>query len=55
MAESPQVRSLDDERQILASETEPSFNERAAEFRALLARRKHTHSEVLLREGRDER
>ena len=42
-------------RQALASETEPSFEELAAEFRALMSGRKHTPSEVLLREGRDER
>jgi plasmid stability protein len=40
-------------RQALASE--PSFEELAAEFRALTSGRKHTPSEVLLREGRDER
>lgn len=42
-------------RQALAGEGEPSFEELAAELRALTADRHHTPSEVLLREGRDER
>lgn len=41
-------------RQALASDAEPSFDELAAEIRALTAGRRHTPSEVLLREGRDE-
>ena len=42
-------------RQALAGEDEPSFETLAAEFRMLTSRRKQTPSEVLLREGRDER
>lgn len=42
-------------RQALSSETEPGFDELAAELRKLTSRRKQTPSEVLLREGRDER
>jgi len=42
-------------RQALAVEVEPSFDELAAELRQLTKRRKHTLSEQLLREGRDER
>jgi len=42
-------------RQALAAEIEPSFESLAAELRKLTRRRKHTPSEVLLREGRDER
>jgi plasmid stability protein len=42
-------------RQALAAETEPSFDDLAAEFRALTAGRRHTPAEVLQREGRDER
>lgn len=42
-------------RQALSSESEPSFWELAAELRKLTAGRKHTPSEVLQREGRDER
>jgi plasmid stability protein len=42
-------------RQALAAEIEPSFEELAAELRALTKRRKQTPSEMLLREGRDER
>jgi antitoxin FitA len=42
-------------RQALSSEVEPSFQELAAELRALTVGRQHTASEVLLREGRDER
>jgi plasmid stability protein len=42
-------------RQALASEIEPSFDTLAAELRRLTSGRKHTPSEVLLREGRKER
>jgi plasmid stability protein len=42
-------------RQALADEQEPSFDTLAAELRQLTRRRKATPSEVLLREGRDER
>jgi plasmid stability protein len=42
-------------RQALAEEAEPSFETLAAELRKLTGRRKQTPSEVLLREGRDER
>jgi antitoxin FitA len=42
-------------RQALADELEPSFDKLAAELRKLTRRRKQTPSEVLLREGRDER
>jgi len=42
-------------RHALATETETSFDELAAEFRALTAGRKHTPVDVLLRESRDER
>lgn len=42
-------------RQALAAEAEPSFDDLAAEFRAMTASRRHTPAEVLLREGRDER
>jgi len=42
-------------RQALASEEEPSFDKLAAELRKLTKRRKQTRSEVLLREGREER
>jgi plasmid stability protein len=42
-------------RQALADEEEPSFDTLAAELRKLTRRRKQTPSEVLLREGRDER
>lgn len=42
-------------RQALAGEDEPSFEALAAELRKLTRRRKQTPSEVLLREGRDER
>lgn len=42
-------------RQALASETEPSFDDLAAELRKLTAERTQTPSEQLLREGRDER
>jgi plasmid stability protein len=42
-------------RQALATEAEPSFEDLAAQLRALTAGRAHTPSEALLREGRDER
>lgn len=42
-------------RQALSSEVEPSFEELAANLRALTNRRRQTPSEALLREGRDER
>ncbi|MEO5765690.1 MAG: hypothetical protein ABIR52_10305 [Casimicrobiaceae bacterium] len=42
-------------RQALAADVAPSFDSLAAELRALTKARKHTPSELLLREGRDER
>lgn len=42
-------------RQALAAEIEPSFDTLAAELRKLIGRRKQTPSEILQREGRDER
>jgi Plasmid stability protein len=42
-------------RQALASETETSFDDLAAELRKLTAGRRQTPSEDLLREGREER
>jgi plasmid stability protein len=42
-------------RQALANEIEPSFETLAAELRRLTGGRKHTPSEMLLREGRKER
>ena len=42
-------------RQALLSEVEPSFEKLAADLRELTRGRKQTPSEVLLREGRDER
>ena len=42
-------------RQALATETEPSFEELAAQLRKLTKGRKHTPAEELQREGRDER
>ncbi len=42
-------------RQVLRAEEEPSFDELAAELRALTAERRHTPAEELQREGRDER
>jgi antitoxin FitA len=42
-------------RQALAEEIEPSFEKLAADLRKLTRRRKQTPSEVLLREGREER
>ena len=52
-------RSLEEEhreilRQALTFEPATDFNSLAAELRALTARRHHTPSEVLLREGRNE-
>ena len=42
-------------RQTLASEVEPSFRELAAQLRKMTKNRKHTPTEELQREGRDER
>jgi plasmid stability protein len=42
-------------RQALATEIEPSFETLAAELRELTNKRKQTPSEILLREGRNER
>jgi plasmid stability protein len=42
-------------RQALANEVEPSFETLAAELRRLTRGRKQTPSEILLREGRNER
>lgn len=42
-------------RQALSAEDAPSFDQLAAELRRLTRNRKHTPSEVLVREGRDER
>ena len=42
-------------RQALGVEVEPSFDTLAAELRKLTRLRRQTPSEVLLREGRDER
>jgi plasmid stability protein len=42
-------------RQALAAEDEPSFEDLAAELRKLTKQREQTPSEILLREGRDER
>lgn len=42
-------------RQALSAEVEPDFDRLASEFRKLTAGRRHTPSEVLLRESRDER
>jgi plasmid stability protein len=42
-------------RQVLDSETEPSFDALASELRRLTAARRQTPSEDLMREGRDER
>lgn len=42
-------------RQALAGEEEPSFDKLAADSRKLTRRRKQTPSEILLRQGRDER
>jgi plasmid stability protein len=40
---------------VLSSESEPSFDELAAEIRLLTAGCTHTQADVLQREGRDER
>jgi plasmid stability protein len=42
-------------RQALAQEAEVSFEDLAAQFRALVSRREHTPAEILMRQGRDER
>lgn len=42
-------------RQALQAETEPGFDDLAAQLRKLTAVRKQTPSEILLRDGRDER
>jgi plasmid stability protein len=42
-------------RQALSADIEPSFEKLAADLRRLTKGRKHTPSEVLLRESRDER
>jgi plasmid stability protein len=42
-------------RQVLSEEPEASFDDLAAELRAMTARRRQTPSERLLREGREER
>jgi antitoxin FitA len=42
-------------RQALASEIDPSFETSAADLRRLTRDRKQTPSEILLREGREER
>ena len=42
-------------RQVLSGDVEPSFDTLAADLRKLTKRRKQTPSEVLLREGREER
>jgi antitoxin FitA len=42
-------------RQALSEDPRPSFKEIAAKVRELMADRQHTPSEVLQREGRDER
>ncbi len=42
-------------RQALGSEAETSFETLACELRKLTKHRPHTPSEILLREGRDER
>lgn len=42
-------------RQALSAEIEPDFDSLAAELRKLTAKRRQTPSEILLRQGRDER
>jgi len=42
-------------RQVLANEPEPSFDDLAAQLRAMTAGRRHTPAEILQREGREER
>ena len=41
--------------EVLSAEPEPSFDDLAAELRALTSGRRHTPAEQLQREGRDER
>jgi plasmid stability protein len=42
-------------RQALASEIEPSFEEMAAKLRKMTKGRRHMPTEILMREGREER
>lgn len=42
-------------RQALSGEAEASFEDLAAEFRRLTSGRRHTPTEILQREGREER
>ena len=42
-------------RQALSAEVEPAFQELAAKLRQLTKERKHTPSQELMREGRNER
>ncbi len=42
-------------RQVLSEEPEASFDDLAAQLRAMTARRQQTPSELLMREGREER
>jgi plasmid stability protein len=42
-------------RQVLVNEEKPSFEKLAADLRRLTKRRRQTPSEVLLREGREQR
>ena len=42
-------------RQVLANEPEASFDDLAAQLRAMTAGRRRTPSEILQREGREER
>ena len=42
-------------RQVLSEEPEASFDDLAAQLRAMTGRRRQTPSELLLREGREER
>jgi len=42
-------------RQVLSEEPEASFDDLAAELRSKIANRRQTPSELLLREGREER
>lgn len=42
-------------RQVLSEEPEASFDDLAAKLRAMTGRRRQTPSELLLREGREER
>jgi len=52
---SPEAEHREILRQALAVEAEPSWDDLAAELRRMTKRRKQTPSEVLVREGRDER